>query len=352
MQKQILLIVCVCFGISINGMDSPDGSPQQKKAKKKNIVSRALQSIKPSHKKEKKTEPHPLMVPDILGSITQKIFIKNNWHLSKTRTDIRHFASVNKASYNYYTSETVGKNIVRLMAIRHNLSDVQMANWFGYPKISEKILHLVSVTTNDKKHFTPNDLQDKWYLDATHCIGQEGDKMQLTLLLTAIFTSSLEKTKSLIAAGINCNSNRSINPIALMAGQSVEYDSYTTRQNAKENYFSIIRLLLEKGVDPDSRTLITLPTLLHKAAYNGDEVFARFLLEKGANPYKLYLNFDTHNCHPKTLATLKRSVKGFPIDLLYTETDNNTEPWNHNAFTLAEDDWLKIMYDEIVKLKQ
>lgn len=345
MRKQFLFYILILGVTLTHAMDSPTPS------KKKNIKSRFLRII---HIKDKKTtskrEPvNPFFDYNILGCITQEILTLSTANLKEYRTNIRELSRTNSILHNYYTSEKIGQNIIRTMAIHHNESDLYMAGLFGYQQIRTKIFDLMYKCKDENTNFTQEDLQDAWYLNSTYSAIEGPNKKLRTLLLTAIIENmDAKKTRDLIAAGADCNNNRCINPIVFLTGQNIDINNYKLlSETAQKKYFAIISLLLEKKMDPDARHQATLPTLLHRAVCNGDQVFARLLLQHGANPYKLSINL--YNCPSKSFKFIQNHCRKYSIDSLYTKNNNEKKPWKLNAFLLETGEpkgWLKTMYDE------
>jgi len=364
------LSILLISALSAQGMDPANTSSPKKR---KNFISRAFQSIRISNKTKKKSSKiknlkllqseaiNPLFDNNILGLITEKICL-SDWKLRELRTNIRQFSRVNRFLYKYYTNEKIAQNIIRLTAIHTNHSDLYIAGLLGYQKIRVKIYDLLYKSKCINENFTDEDLQDKWYLNITYTVGENTEE-KFTLLLATIANMDAAKTTILLEAGADYNNNRCVNPIRYLTGQHLTRNNYfTLYRGMQEKYFIIINKLLEKKVDPDARLNAMFPTLLHRAAFNGDKVFAHLLLVHGANPHKLYLDFYYRYKGRILTGPLELPVKllgeyskKYPCDTLYTKTDNDTKPWKYNAFLLEESKpkgWLKTMYHEIQGIQQ
>lgn len=360
MLKKIFFSILFISAVSIHGMDQDDKSAHKKRKKRIPSILRLIHIHNKSKKikdlKPSQNEPvNPLFDHNILGYITHKIITLNSHDLTECRTNIRQLSRTNSILYKYYTSEKIGQYIIKSMTLYNDHSERYLAEWFGYKKIKDKISDLIYKSEHLNENFTDNDLQDRWYLNITYRKSIASNE-KFTLLLTAIANMDAKKTSILLGAGADCNDNRCINPIIMLTGQSIIFYNYKMLcEKTQKKYFAIINLLLEKKMNPDARYQPTDPTLLHRAACNGDKVFAHLLLKNGANPYKLYIDFHySYNCSLESLKAFENHSKKYSIDTLYTKTDNHTKPWKYNAFLLEASEpkgWLKIMYDEMQTLK-
>lgn len=252
---------------------------------------------------------------DLLSQITHQICIVNNWNTPKIKTDIQSCTHINTTFRDYYMSENTHKNLIRHMALYNNTSDLHDSCFFGYKTINNKIKYLFSKIENKTENFTHDDLSDAWYLNsaiACTAIANERFIELETLLCRAIKKYELGKAEILITAGIDCNSTRCQNPLALMA-QIGYIQTFPLTQ--KKSFFTIIRMLLKKGIHPDSRPYPTSISLLQLAAWKKYKRLAHSLLECGADPYTKSFNdqqnaFDLEHGEPKGwLATLVEEVE-------------------------------------------
>jgi hypothetical protein len=223
--------------------------------------------------------------PQILAHITEQLCITHQWEPKSTRKDMRALSITDKFLRTYYSREKTGKKIIRSMALYHNTSDVVLAHYFGYKKIAKKIDALFDIINQPHgAHFSTDQFKNTWYLNATQSSGHI--HKQQNLLLAAIEDLKLKKVKALIDAGIDCNSTRCTDPIALMA----DLNYHSLNKYNKKSFYAIVRLLLDNNIHPDSRNFVTNLTLLHQAVLHNNPHLARTLLKKGANPYALYIN--------------------------------------------------------------
>lgn len=226
---------------------------------------------------------------NIMQHISTQICDSNRWDPSCIKKDIKNLCLTSKAFNLCYSNEKQSKTIIRNVALKNEASDAYIAAEFGLQTIASKIKSLFYIITQDNASFSTHELKDQWYLNATCDVPyafQVGQVTMLlssheTLLLTAIKKLNSDKVKTVINAGISCNNPRCANPLALMA--NLNYCSLPEKK--RRRFYAIVRLLLENNIHPDSRNnSITDLTLLHQAASNNNQRFARTLLRHGANP--------------------------------------------------------------------
>ena len=231
----------------------------------------------------------------------------------------------------YYNDEPLARDFIKKIALHHNTHDQFAARDLGNKKIYDKITPLFGIALgSNKRQFTEDDLKDPWYLNSTGWCTCHDNK-HATLLRAAIKNHNTKQVEILLNAGIDIY-HKNTNPIQFMVQNF--YGNLDKEKRAK--FRKIARLLIRKGIDPDSRFFARSPTLLHAAAAYNDRKFATFLMKKGANPYKLWVNKD-----------IGASISS---DELLTEYDDRI-PHFHNAFSINTQarDWLERIYSEIQK---
>ena len=359
MRTKFIILLGIGTAFPLHTMEP---SPTKKK-KKKNFVVRTAQSIgnlfAPQTVTPEIVLPEKIIVrpPEIVHfnhdclSIITPYLCKNDQKLSATISAIKRFSRVNRDLYHYHQNDIIVKKISNILAVEYETSDLYMIEQLRALHIEEKFHDLVC-KAEIQALFTTDDLSDSWYLNAL--FARPGKDLHFrfhTFLLVAILHKEQQQIQNLLKAGANPHHRRCQNPIALLANDVFQWFNVEWNEISddfkREKYYSITKMLLEKNIDPDSRNTIMCPTLLHQAAYNGDEDFAYLLLSHGANPYKLYVR-------PLQFSNRKTKYVTNDISQLCLETDNRRR-WEHNAFTLARgepQDWLKKMYDQIQKEKK
>jgi len=271
---------------------------------------------------------------DLLSCVTEQVCVVNNWQPGDIRKNIDELALVDRYFYSYfspyYNNDNCTKNIIRKIALQSGLYDQDVAIGFGKEEIAQEISRLFDIATTKKK-FTSNDLKDVWFLNATGWCTCDLPRHS-TLLLATLKTYDVYNAKKLLRAGINLTIAGNRNPIQFMA--AIDYS--LLKREDKENFLAIVRLLLKKGIDPDSRFDVTCPTLLHRAVKNNNRRFARSLLKAGADPYKLLIT------PPLCL------IEIVSIDKQLKQYDPKN-PWARNAFYINRKyaDWLQGVIDQV-----
>jgi hypothetical protein len=372
MKHAQLILLIFSIATALQSMDKP----KDKKPKKRNIISHALDLVQKD--KSKKNLASPEIV--IGEPITQLLFnndaltlITNYLCRNTKRTKnackaIIRLSRVCRSLYHYYSREDLIKHIINRIAIAHHKSDLYVADYLNR-SIHTKMCKLMW-KINQGECFTEDDLQDPWYLNVTfsqRLIQKKtyrtpaDDIAYCTLLLQAVFCCDIANTAILLNANAPCLHPRCPSPIALLAIPNSHYELTTERIKK----IAILELLFKANVHPDSRFALTFPTLLHQAAEKRDKEFALFLLKNGANPHTLYFNDNYGNrFDPDTGEVTQRSVPALqefkataqtlPLNTLYLEADNSTEPWKQNAFHMEQGQpkgWLKTIHDEINRPK-
>lgn len=279
------------------------------------------------------TEPAANMIAvfsnnEILMCIAEQFRVIRYWFPEPIGKDIWTLLQVNKffnCHYSqYFTDSAIAKNFIKKIAFMSGGLDADVARKFGNKIIHENIIRLFHKTMSEEE-LSKDDLKDTWYLNATGwCTCQ--NKRHSTLLLATLKTYNAQNAKRVIKAGININTVNNKNPIQFMT--QIDYSKLERKD--RKSFFAIARLLLAKGIHPDSRFRVTGPTLLHKAVENNNQHFAYSLLKAGANPYNLLVT-------PPFCV-----IEKIPIDTELREF-NPKKPGVKNAFYMHGEhiDWLQ-----------
>lgn len=207
------------------------------------------------------------------------------------------FSVTSKSIYQYFTNNEacLFKKIIKEISAIHGTGDLFIAQSI-YKPIAVKIDKLIKTATNEKKFFTQEDLQDVWCLNATF-----RNTSLKTILFITVSCLDVKKTKTLLQAGARadtlCNEQ---NALAYLTKGSIIrthtcYFIYTPLRET--NLILILSLLLQKGIDPDSRQNIHSCTLLHLAAQLDHKNIAYLMLLYGANPYATYYDTTAERIH-------------------------------------------------------
>ncbi len=224
--------------------------------------------------------------------------------------------------------------------------------------IRQKMDQLFDIVTDADRQFTPEDLQDSWYLNASYQVshGWLSHKMakyksrdttrpkrtgmkfkQLvekysphTLLSLAFKTMDFEKIEQLLAVGSDCKNK--INNNLLLDIAKKRCWSFGKHGNRKVHYCIIALSLLAYGADPDCTQSFEKFSPLMIAARNNDQEYAWLLLQ-------YFVNSDS---------VTRASIKRMEYPFWYHEDDGVEK----TAFDVEQGEpkgWLKEMVDTIDK---
>jgi hypothetical protein len=262
--------------------------------------------------------------------MTEKI---KDQHIQDRITDIKHFSWVNQQSYHYHHRNGGVKEMIKKIAVAYDECDLSIATLFPAPHIRARLFDLLDKIRDRDEVFSPQDLQDPWYLNATFDSVIYSTPIRLqTLLFMAVWKGDEIKVETLIKAGADYQAHKLI---ALLAHK--EHGWFLIQPGN----FKILELLLACNEDPDSRYSLTSLTLLQAAALYDDKKLARLVLSYGANPWK---------AHVPPRFIYEEPIDDSHISLLYDHRDKDAEPWKENAFTLEKGKpkgWLMTMYEKI-----
>ena len=291
-------------------------SQKQKKSTRLHLTLHHLK--KPFYKKSKKSL---LENRNILKYITYHLCsnIENTSTISKIFTSLQR---VNKFLYRYYTDAIIQEQITRIIATHQKRC---------------LISHLIQIAEDKNAAFTKHDLHDKRSLNTTF------SRKEQTNMLLHITVANLdyEKTKALLDAGANPKHAKCPSLIVTLCNIQPDFLLHLQNIRQEEDYYMIIKLLLDAGLDPDDRNNLICPTLLHQAVHWNYKNCARLLLSYEANPFNLYIYPQSQSVADKFLNI---SIENEDPDKI-----------KHNAFTLESGepkDWLKSMYEDIQRNKK
>lgn len=278
--------------------------------------------------------------PNILPHVTEKLCAAHDMKPSNFKKEIGTLSQTNKALCIYYENNI--KNIVRMVARGHCICDQWAAEYLGQKTILNKIEYLFSIASDKNKSFSPEDLQDNWYLTATK------SSWQRSLLRTAIEAAQITNVTMLteLISDINADSNTCSlwsTAKSLLKSKGSEFNNLN---------LLIAQLLLHKKANPDDRPTITSHTPLMICIWENHKEFARLLLEHEANPYLLL--FNEHYYKHRDFYTIKQAAKQYPIDTILP-TFNEKKPWLQNAFNCGNEEsqkWFRAMVDDVAKSKK
>lgn len=263
-------------------------------------------------------EKYFLSYTDILQLIIAHLY--RDRMLTEACNDIVNFSLISSSIRQYFVKEnyTVFKNTIKILAKQHNATDLYIAQFIN-KKIASKIEKLISISENNNKYFTKDDLSDPWFLNATF-----GRSSLKTILFITCTCFNVEKTKALIDAGIDCRAvyarHNALTYLTKKPSLRIRYSTLLYSDTEKENFFSILRLLFNAGINPDSRPSNSAATLLHRAAQFDKKELAYLLLSYGANPHLIYydaLNDQKHTAFTSEVGTPKGWLRNMYTDILF-----------------------------------